>query len=59
MFQCVSKNILVSYLKDLLNQKILPILLFSASTTKLSDQFFRSEDDINYRKNPLTVILKS
>lgn len=58
MLQCVSKSILVSYLKDLLNQKILPVLLFSASTTELSDQFFRSEDDINYHKNTLAVILK-
>lgn len=59
MFQYLSKNILVSYLKDQLNEKVLQVLLFSTSTTKLVHRFFRSEDNINSPKSPLAVILKS
>lgn len=59
VFQFVSKNILVSYLKHQLSEKVLQVLLFSTSTTKLLHWFFRSEGNINSQKNPLAVILKS
>lgn len=59
VFQFVSKNILVSYLKHQLSEKVLQVLLFSTSTTKLLHWFFRSEGNINSHKNPLAVILKS
>lgn len=57
--QDTSKDTLVSHLRNLLNQQILPVLLISAFTTSYHDQFFRSGDDINYHNKPLAVIPKT